>query len=188
VNTQVRMPAVRQPNGQMITPVVDCPLNAADTLKAVAQALVDKCSASQDGDYELVPRINVNTAPREVLNCLKGLNTDNATKLTDTDIDAILSARPAAGTDPTAAWLVTAAGLAPTKFKNIEKFVCGRSGAYRVRSVGYFGNPGGPTASVEAVIEVVAQDVDGSGAIAKPRIVYWRDNTELRRVFDDLPR
>ncbi len=199
LNTQIRLPAKAGPttatvNGgsvtvtqTTITPVVACPLNNPDTLKGVAQALVDRCTASED--YELVPRINVNTAPREVLNCLKGLNLDTSTQLTDADIDLILNNRPSAGSDPTSAWLVTSAGLTPAKYKNIEKFVTGRSGAYRVRSVGYFGNPGGPSASVEAVIEVTVQDADdGSGAVAKPRIVYFRDNTDLGRVFDDLPR
>jgi len=187
LNTQIRLPARMGPNNTMITPVVACPLNNADTLNSVAQALVDGCTASED--YELVPRINVNTAPREVLNCLKGLNMDTSTQLTDADIDLIVQNRPSPGTDPTSAWLVTSAGITPAKYKNIEKFVTGRSGAYRVRSVGYFGNPGGPSASVEAVIEVTVQDAeDGNGPVAKPRIVYFRDNTDLGRVFDDLPR
>lgn len=187
LNTQIRLPARPGPNNTTVTPVVACPLNSADALKGVAQALVDQCTASED--YELVPRINVNTAPREVLNCLKGLNLDASTQLSDADIDLIVQNRPAVGSDPTSAWLVTSAGLSPAKYKNIEKFVTGRSGAYRVRSVGYFGNPGGPAASVEAVIEVVVQDAeDGLGTVAKPRIVYFRDNTELGRVFDDLPR
>jgi len=197
LNTQIRLPAQTTlslsfgPGGgsatqQSTTPVVACPLNDSTTLQAVAKALVDRCTASDD--YELDPRINVNTAPREVLNCLKGLNPDTSTQLTDSDIDAILSNRPTAGTDQTSAWLVTSAGLTPAKYKNIEKYVTGRSGAYRVRSVGYFGNPGGPQASVEAIIEVVFEDPDGTGAVAKPRIFGWNDTTDMGRVFDDLPR
>lgn len=203
LNTQIRLPAKAGgsvgsasigPGGggvvvvqqQQVTPVVACPLNDTATLQAVAKALVDRCTASDD--YEMVPRINVNTAPREVLNCLKGMNSDTSTQLTDSDIDAILSNRPTAGTDQTSAWLVTSAGLTPAKYKNIEKYITGRSGAYRVRSVGYFGTPGGPQASAEAVIEVVAEDPDGTGAVAKPRIVWFRDTTDMGRVFDDLPR
>jgi hypothetical protein len=126
----------------------------------------------------------VNTAPRPVLDCLMGMDKN----ITTADIDAIMNSRPAAGSDPTAAWLVTAANLDPAKFKNVEKYVCGRSGAYRVRSVGYFANPGGPQASVEAVIEVVTEDADGSGPVSKPRIAYFRDTTDLGQVFADLPR
>lgn len=186
LNTQIRLPAQAGPNGQMVTPVVASPLNSVDTLKGVAQAMVDMCTASDD--YELVPRINVNTAPREVLNCLKGLNSDASTQLTDTDIDAILNARPSLGTDPTAAWLVSSGSVTPAKFKNIEKFICGRSGAFRVRSVGYFGNPGGPVACVEAIIEVVVEDADGAGPVARPRVHGLHDLTDLGRVFDNLPR
>ena len=178
LNTQIRLPQVRLENGQMATPVVACPLNDKAALQGVAQVMVDQLTASED--YEMVPRINVNSAPREVIACLPGLEV--------ADVDNILNNRPAPGSDPTAAWLVTAANLDPVKFKNVEKYVCGRSGAFRVRSVGYFGTPGGPVASVEAVIEVVAEDYDGSGPVAKPRIVYFRDTTDLGRVFDDLPR
>ena len=45
---------------------------------------------------------------------------------------------------------------------------------YRVQVVGYF-DGGGPAARVEAVI-----DTNGG----RPRIVYWRDLTELGRGFD----
>lgn len=182
LNTQIRLPAVRTETGQMVTPVVACPLNDKSALAGCAQAMVDRLTASED--YELVPRINVNTAPRAVLDCLMGVDKN----ITLADIDAMMNSRPTAGTDPTAAWLVTAANLDPAKFKNIEKYVCGRSGAFRVRSVGYFANPGGPQASVEAVIEVVTENPDGSGPIAKPRIAYFRDTTDLGPVFADLPR
>ncbi len=171
VATQIRLPNLPAQPGQPAPPqrVVACPVNAADALKTVLPALLDKCTASDD--YEMTPRVNVYTAPREVLACLPGL--------IETDVDAIVSNRPTDTTDPTAAWLVTAANLSPAKFKNIEKYVCGRSGAYRVQSVGYFAQAGGPVARAEAVIEV-SQNM--------PRIVYFRDLTDLGRGFDDLPR
>jgi type II secretory pathway component PulK len=171
VATQIRLPAVQAQPGQPTPPqrVVACPVNSADALKTVLPALLDKCTASDD--YEMTPRVNVYTAPREVLACLPGL--------ADTDVEAIVSNRPTDTTDPSAAWLVTAANLDPAKFKNIEKYVCGRSGAYRVQSVGYFAQTGGPVARAEAVIEVVQN---------MPRIVYFRDLTDLGRGFDDLPR
>ncbi len=180
LNTQIPLPATAAPPGQPAPPVVvvPCPLNDQKTLTTLATVMLDKLTANDD--YELVPRVNVNTAPREVIACLPGL--------TDEDVEKILSNRPTSTTDPTAAWLVTTAGLDLSKFKNVERFVCGRSGAYRVRSVGYFGTTGGPTASVEAVIEVVVEDADGTGAVARPRIVHFRDTTDLGRVFTDLPR
>ena len=49
-----------------------------------------------------------------------------------------------------------------------------RSQVYRVQAIGYF-DAGGPSARLEAVI-----DTNGG----RPRIVYWRDLTELGRGYD----
>ena len=98
--------------------------------------------------------------------------------LTDADVQAIQSARPnLSPTDPattTGAWLVTQANLTVDKFKGIEKYVTGRTQVYRVHSVGYFAT-GGPVARVEAVIDVNQ---------GHPRIVYFRDLTDLGRGFE----
>jgi len=72
---------------------------------------------------------------------------------------------------------VTAANLSPTKFDAIEKYVTGKTMTYRVQSVGYFGS-GGPAARVEAVIDTNQ---------GHPRILYYRDLTDLGKGFD-LPR
>lgn len=169
--TQLPLAALPSQPGMPPNPAraVPCPINSPDALKSVLSVLLDKCTASDD--YEMTPRINVFTAPREVIACLPGL--------TDTDIDAIVNGRPTTNTDQSSAWLVNAANMDPTKFKNIEKYVTGRSGAYRVHSVGYFGKTGGATARVEAVIEMVQ---------GMPRIAYFRDLSDLGRGFDDLPR
>jgi hypothetical protein len=45
---------------------------------------------------------------------------------------------------------------------------------YRIQAVGYF-DKAGPVARVEAVIDTNA---------GKPRIVYWRDLTELGKGFE----
>ena len=112
-------------------------------------------------------------APPEVLLGLPGL--------TQTDVDAMTNARGALDpTDPatiTGAWLVTQANMTAAKFLNLEKYITGRTMTYRVHSVGYFGR-GGPRARIEAVIDVNQNH---------PRIVYYRDVTDLGRGFD-LPR
>lgn len=170
--TQLPLPRPQAEQGQEQPPqpVVACPINDPEQLKQVLSVLLDKCTISPD--YEMSPRINVANAPREVIAALPGLE--------ETDVDAIVAARPVGGsTDLTAAWLVTAGNLDPAKFKNIEKYVTGRTSVYRAHSVGYFGQAGGAVARVEAVIEV-SQDM--------PRLVYFRDLTDLGRGFDDLPR
>ena len=158
----------------MVTPVVASPLNDPTAIGNVAQVMLDKLTVTED--YELTPRMNINTAPKPVLKALMGVvpytpDPANPTKVPDNvlsseDIDKILAIRPTPGTnsDPTTAWLVGSGGITPLQFKTIERYVCARSGTYRVRSVGYFGNATGPQASAEAVIEVVVEDYDGTGA------------------------
>jgi len=161
-----------RPPSTPITPVLVCPLNDPDTLDQVFPLLLDHCTTS--ANYELTPRVNVNTAPAEVLACLPGLTSD--------DVTAIVNARSGlTPSDPetlSGAWLVTAANLSPTKFRGIERYISGKSSTFRVHSVGYFGQ-GGPVSRVEAVIDT---------AQGLPRILYFRELSELGRGFSNLPR
>ena len=117
---------------------------------------------------ELPPRININTAPQEVLATLPGLS--------DSDIQTILNTRPDPSTpEPpdtifsSTAWLITEARLSASQLQTLEKYITAKSQVYRVQSVGYF-DGGGPTARIEAVV-----DTNGG----RPRIVYWRDLTQF---------
>ena len=176
-NTQIPLTAPPSAPGMppQPVPIVACPLNDLDQLKQILPVLLDKTSASTG--YELSPRINVNSAPREVLMTLPGL--------VDTEVDTLISTRSTlTPTDPTTlsgAWIVTRANLSADKFKNIEKYISGRTFTYRIHSVGYFGKSGGPVSRVEAVVDV---------ALGTPRILYYRDLTDLGRGFTDasLPR
>ncbi len=178
-NTQVTLPKPPAPAGQQQqqntpTVVVRSPLNDQTTLNQLLPQLLDQTTARTG--FEITPRVNVNTAAPEVLAALPGLTQD--------DVDAIVAARGSQGsqdpTDPattTGAWLVTQANLKVSTFQTIEKYVTGRTMTYRVQSVGYFGQ-GGPVARVEAVIDTNQ---------GHPRILYYRDLTDLGRGFD-LPR
>ena len=175
MNTTVTLPVPpnSQPNTQAKT--YASPFTTAK-LKDLLPKLLD--AATVGTSYDLTPRVNVLSAPPEVLAALPGL--------AQTDVDAITAAREGIvsggtfATDPaatTAAFLVTQANLTPSKFQALEKYITGRTMVYRVHSVGYFGK-GGPVARAEAVI-----DTNGG----HPRIVYYRDLTDLGRGFD-LPR
>jgi type II secretory pathway component PulK len=163
VNTRVTLPGG---GGKNPTYVYYSPLNDPGRLRELLPTLLDKIATREA--VELVPRLNVNTAPREVLLGLPGL--------VEADVDAIVGARDGitAGTleTTTGAWLVTAANLPPSKFRGIEKYVTGTSMTYRVQSVGYV--TGGPVVRVEAVIDT---------NLGAPRIVFFRDLTDL-----DSPR
>jgi type II secretory pathway component PulK len=168
------------------TVVVDSPLNDPAQLPVLMAKLLD--AATTTTIVEMTPRINVNTAPKEVLMALTSLGGSSSSSstassaassagLTESDIDAIITLRanqnPADPATLTGAWLLQQGGISPDNFKRIEKYITGRSMVYRIHSVGYFAE-GGPVARVEAVIDTNQ---------GYPRILYFRDMTDL-----DLPR
>jgi type II secretory pathway component PulK len=168
INTTVSIPS-SDPKGQPTR--YPSPLNDRGTQQELLPVLFDKVTTLRSA--EIPGRININTAPAAVLATLPGL--------TDTDVQNILSRRPSiSGTDTpdpifqTPAWLLTQANLAPDKLRTLDKYITTRSQVYRLQSVGYF-DGGGPTARLEAVI-----DINGG----RPRIVHWRDLTELGKGFD----
>jgi type II secretory pathway component PulK len=154
-----------------VVTVYNSPLADSAKLAQLLPVLLDKCTTQKN---TVIPaRLNVNTAPEAALATLPGL--------TDTDIEAIQAVRPPPGaaewSDPTyqtPAWLLTQAKLSPTKLQALERYVTAQTEVYRMQVLGYF-EQGGPIARVEAVI-----DTNGG----KPRIVYWRDISELGKGFD----
>lgn len=150
------------------------PLLDESKRKQLLPLLLDKCTTRNDA--EIPARINVLTAPKAVLTCLPGLD--------EADVQTIMSARPASNSpelsDPifqTPAWLVTEAKLPTSKVRALERYINSRSQTFRVQSLGYF-DQGGPVARVEAVVDTNA---------GQPRIIYFRDLSELGRGFD-IPR
>jgi len=133
--------------------------------------LLDKTTTQQG--MELPARVNVNTAPREVLMSLPGLQ--------EADADAIIAKRPqylnGEGPDTnfaTIAWLLADQTLTVQELQSLERYITARTQVYRVQSFGYF-DEGGPVARVEAVIDTNQ---------GKPRVVYYRDLTDLGRSID----
>ncbi len=166
-NTRVTLP--RAPGAPMNAPtvVVNSPLNDAAVLKSILPTLMDKLTAKSN--YELNPRINVNTCPPTLLSVLPGVTPEDAAN----SVSVRASLDPASAEYKTGAWLYTRAGMNINIFKNIESYVTGYTQTYRIQSLGYFAR-GGPVARVEAVI-----DTNGG----YPRIVYFRDLTDLGSGF-----
>lgn len=122
-------------------------------------------------ETDIPARINVNTAPEEVLKAIPGL---------EGEYQKILDHQPKYGsgdglTDEynTLAWLLTKADLKVDTLKNIEKLVTTRSQVYRAQVLAYLEEDKGPAARVEAVI-----DTNGG----RPRIVAFRDLSGLGRT------
>ncbi|HLJ93245.1 MAG TPA: type II secretion system protein GspK, partial [Gemmataceae bacterium] len=168
INSQVQIPS-STPGGQPTT--YASPLNDPGSLRQYLPLLLDELTTSKGN--ELPARVNVNTAPQAVLAALPNL--------TDADVQAIVDHRPnpsdTDAPDPiflTPAWLITEANFSPQKVQALDRYITARSQVYRVQSLGYF-DGGGPTARIEAVIDTNA---------GRPRVVYWRDLTELRKGFN----
>jgi type II secretory pathway component PulK len=156
--------------GKAPTVVYSSPFNDPSALVALFQACWLGTTTSQDP--ELPARINILTAPPEVLAALP--------VLTDGNVQTILSVRPSLSsadiqtdTYKTPAWLIAAASVTPQTLSSLDKYVTVRSSVYSVQSIGYFDNKQGPTARVEAIIDTT---------FGRPRIVYWRDWTELGKT------
>jgi DNA uptake protein ComE-like DNA-binding protein len=166
VTARVTLPAA--PGAPAGTPqvVVTSPLADPAKFAAMFADLMDKTTTTTN--VELTPRVNVNTAPREVLVALG---------MTEEEADAVVTQRDAqTPSDPatlSGAWVVTSGALSQDTFRKLEKYLTGKTMVYRVQSVGYFGR-GGPVARVEAVLDT------NQGA---PRFLYFRDLTDL-----DSPR
>jgi type II secretory pathway component PulK len=147
------------------------PLQDPSQQQQLLPLLLDETTTSPNA--ELSPLINVNTASQIVLSTLPGLS--------DTDVQAILTNRPQLSDtttpDPsyqTPAWLITKAGFTIAKLKALEKYITARTQVYRIQSLGY-SSAGGPVARVEAVIDTNQ---------GRPRVLYWRDLSELGKGFD----
>ena len=106
--------------------VINCPLNDPARRNEILPMLLDKVCTKEA--VEMIPRLNVMTATREVLLGLPGLE--------ETEVDAMISAREGLSPDDPAttsgAWLLTQASLTPEKFKSLEKYVTGTSMIYRL--------------------------------------------------------
>src|SRR5262249_21866264 len=129
---------------------------------------------AQTMPIEIPARINVNTAPNEVI---AALALPDAANLTDEEITKItaLPRQPGMGGDAAAiyetpVWLLTEAGIDPSKLAGLDKFITTRSQVFRVQSVGYFEGNKGTSVRVEAVIDTNN---------ARPRVVLYRNLTEL---------
>lgn len=172
VNVKVSIDSRDPKTGKTITTSYSSPLNDASQQRDLLPKLFALTTLVEES--EIPARININTAPREVVLTIP--------ELTENDVDKILSLRPKmSASDAPAeifhspAWLLTEAQLSLTTLRKLDKYLSTRSQVYRVQSVGYFDGKG-PAARVEAVI-----DVNGG----RPRIVMWRNLTELGKGWTD---
>jgi type II secretory pathway component PulK len=113
-------------------------------------------------------RINVSTAPREVLALIPGLSAAEA--------DAIAAARKELRSEDksTPAWLLTQGVLDETKFRQILNQITTKASMYRIESVGYADHIG--------VISRVMMVIQMRGPI--PQVMYYRNLDRLGVAYN----
>jgi len=123
--------------------------------KAIFQRIVDQLTLSND---EMLPgRVNINTAPIEVL---KTLMDDDITQ-------AVKRFRDRGDEFTSIADLLDISGMTTEKFGNLENFVTVRSSVFRILSLGQ--------AASELARETIECVVDRSGKT--PRVLYWSETS-----------
>jgi Type II secretion system (T2SS), protein K len=172
VNAQIQI-TIPSPNpmGKSRTVTVASPLKDQATQRTMLPKLLDKTTTSAQTDSP--GRVNVNTAPREVLLALPGL--------TEANVDLMMSLRPTytngQGADANfdnIAWMLIDAQVSATVMQSLERYITARTQVYRIQSIGYF-EEAGPIARVEAIIDTNQ---------GKPRVMFYRDLGDLGRSID----
>ncbi len=141
-----------------------------DNLADYIDTLLDRTTISDEKYF--IGRINVNTAPFEVLMAVPGMSEELA--------EAIIAARQVQFDDTSeqfwagTGWLLSSGTLELDEYKKFEPYITGRTQVFGVQAVGYF-HGSGTVARLEAVIDV-------SGEL--PRLLLCRDLSPLGRGFD----
>jgi type II secretory pathway component PulK len=125
-------------------------------------------------DLFIQGRINVNTAPMQVLLGLPNMTVQLATQIAAAQT-AGSSSQTGSAQSPRAtnAWLVVEGLTSANTMQSLDPYLTAMGDVYRVQSVGYF-DEGGPVVRLEAVID---------SAVQPPRILNLREFTELGRGF-----
>lgn len=170
IDAEVRIQSVDE-RGRAVTRTVKSPLNTEtpDVLREQLPILYDKVTTRQELD--LPARVNINSAPRAVLMTLPGLEEEEVQQILDSRPGLEVGATLPPPIYQTPAWLITEAGFRPEVVAELDQYVTARSQVYRFEVVGYY-EIGGPKVRLEAVIDT---------NFGRPRILYWRDITELGR-------
>jgi type II secretory pathway component PulK len=177
VGVKINISSVDPETKKTVTKQYTSPLNPLGEPTQMASLLAQLYAVTTCYDGPEIPsRININTAPQQVLATLPGL--------ADTDVANIIAARPqviaadaAAQNAASYAWLLTDAKINLKTLVTLEQYITARTQVYRVQSVGYFDGKG-PAIRVEAVIDTNA---------GRPRIIAWRDLSELGKGWNPNP-
>jgi type II secretory pathway component PulK len=145
----------RLSTGASYTSIIDFYYRSGMTYDEFTQ-VADRLTTSSE--QTLTGLVNVNTAPKEVLLCLPGLE--------ESDVEALLSYRSAHQTLDSVAWVTEA--LTQEKATGIGAYITTRSNQYSADIIGVSGN-GRAYRRYKAVLDTQQ---------TPPRVVYWKVLTD----------
>lgn len=131
----------------------------------LATRLFDKCTL--DPNPQFFGRINVNTAPPQVLRCVPDLPAERIPLILQKRAQISEIARTST------AWLVTEKILDAQEYRAVEKYITGRGRQFTVESIGFADHTG-----VFTRLQVI---LDMRGPMSQ--IVYYRDLTRLGLAY-----
>ena len=158
---------IRSPASLMLPRTVDGQVVASPLTPEHLAVLMDRTTTIPPAQRTVPGLININTAPRSVLQCIDGLSADQ--------IEAILAKRNGLGAAAaaTTAWLVSEGVMDATAFEKVAPHITARGQQFTIESVGYADHIGMVTR-----LQVV---VDMNGPIAQT--VYYRDLSNLGGAY-----
>jgi len=130
--------------------------------------ILDRLTVDPSPFTEYSGRINVSTAPREVLSTLEELSSE--------EVNAIVEARRELTSEEKSspAWLLTEGVIKPHAFWMIKDKITTKSSVYRIESIGYADHIG--------VVERIMYVVRMFGAV--PQVLYYRNMNELGTAYN----
>ena len=123
-------------------------------------------------DEFLPGKVNINTAPANILAQIPGIDENLATTIASTRT----SINPEQSRS--IAWLIESGTMSIDQFKQLERYLTARSFQFHVQVVGY-GLPSGRFRRLEAMIDLIG---------GSPRIIYLRDLTKLGVPYHFSPQ
>lgn len=165
IDARVSIPQSSGPPEVFLSPFTSSP----DSLRTSLPLLLDQVTV--DKTPVLVGRININTAPREVIAAVPGMP--------ETQVEQILAGRglPGGSDEPSRrhpTWLLAQNLVSLETMRTLMPYLTCGGDVYRAQVVGYF-DSGTPSARAEVVI-------DATGEV--PRQVYYKNLRLLGRGFD----
>jgi DNA uptake protein ComE-like DNA-binding protein len=157
-------------NGTILqSPFSDNPLELATTLPQVLDYVTVNKAPTIPG------RININQASPVILRGIPGMTEEIVQQILANREIEYTGNRPAHRHEH---WLLCEGIVTLNEMKALAPFICAGGRVFRAQVVGYF-DEDGPSSRIEAVVNVATME----SGLCTPRVVFWRDLTNLGRGY-----